>query len=98
MSFASPPACETVVSLLRAFTLGAEGACISMDLWSVATVIIPFIVGVVVLQYLGRRLVGPRGASKRAPLDASANVYGADAPGAGPVRSTGAWRDKKDVR
>lgn len=89
MAFAVTPVCETTISLLRAFTMGADNACISMNLWSVATVVVPFVGGVVVLQYLARRLLGKTPARKAVPLDASANVYGA-----GPIRSTGARRDE----
>ena len=88
MAFNPLPTCETTISLLRALTGFSKEACVSIELWSVATVIFPFIAGVVVLQYTAKRLLDRKRKSKPKPLDASANVYGS-----GPVRSTGAWRD-----
>ncbi|MDA8746966.1 hypothetical protein N9M66_02010 [Litoreibacter sp.] len=60
MAFQTTPICESTVSLLRAITLGADGACVSLNTWSVLSLVGGFVVAVVVLQWVGRRVIGGR--------------------------------------
>ena len=92
MVFENSSSCETTVSLLRALTLGSGESCISMDLWSVATLLVPFVCGVVVLQYIARRLLGYGKTRKPVLAEKPTETY------ASPIESTGAWRDSGGLK
>ncbi|MEL7344882.1 MAG: hypothetical protein AAFN59_08475 [Pseudomonadota bacterium] len=49
--------CTQVVSLLTALVFGANGACVELSPASLAPFIVAFILAVVVMQYLARRLI-----------------------------------------
>ncbi|WP_333713019.1 hypothetical protein [Yoonia sp.] len=48
--------CSETVSILYALVFGAGEACVRIDIWSILSAFAAFMVGVVILQVLARRL------------------------------------------
>lgn len=48
--------CEQTVSILYAIVFGAEGACISIGLWSILSAFAAFMLLVVLAQWVARRI------------------------------------------
>ena len=48
--------CAETVSILYALVFGAGEACVRIDIWSILSAFAVFIMGVVILQVLARRL------------------------------------------
>lgn len=90
MAFETEQICDTTVSLLYAAVFGADGACVNVAFSSVIMLLIPFAVGVMVLQYFANRLLGFR--KRRKPPEAQGKY------GPGPIETTGAWRNKEGLR
>lgn len=92
MAFGATQACTTTVSVLEALVFGAGEACISVGMWSVLGALLPFVVGVTILQFIARRalakLVG-RNPPKKVRKKSSPQDLSYDG---GPIDSTGAWR------
>lgn len=89
-----PTVCTETVTLLRALTLGAGQACVSMGTGSILTLVAGFVLAVVALQFGANRLLGALKAPKRAPPPAPAPQDSLSGPGydGGPIKTTGAWR------
>ncbi|SFR52144.1 hypothetical protein [Litoreibacter janthinus] len=91
MAFEAIAACETTVSLLRAVTLGAGDACVSLDLWSLAAFGAVFIGAVIALQFGAHRALGLRKSRKPMAPPAKVDAFDVKYDG-GPIKSTEGWR------
>jgi hypothetical protein len=93
VAFPTAPECADTVSILWAVFRGAGQACVSVDTVSIVTALIPFVLGVVVLQWVARRLwakaTGPKTPTPQKA--AKAGPFDTDYDG-GPIKTTRGWR------
>ncbi len=85
-------ACKETVSLLHAILFGADGACVDVGTGSIVAFVAAFMVCVVALKILGRRVIGL--VFRRSGPGASATTHsamserqGVDEVDEGPIRS-----------
>lgn len=84
--------CRETVSILHALVFGAEGACVDIGLASLLGGVAVFVGAVVVLRFVGarivRRVLGQRQKVEVAPEETPGLTR---MPYESPIRSTGAW-------
>lgn len=92
MAFPTAPDCAETVSILVAVFRGAGQACVSLSPASILTALIPFVLGVVVLQFIARKLLAKATGTKPKPTPEAqkAGPFDTDYDG-GPIRSTRGW-------
>ena len=83
--------CRETVNIFEALIFGAEGACLDLSMGSLLGGVALFMGAVVVLRFLGARLV--RALLSKRKVDAPEPDDGAlkPMPYESPIKSTGAW-------